>query len=456
MSVLHSLRVPAMREFWIRRLPALGLLILIFLVFLVAYDLTVALSVALLVLAAYLLRNLMQLAELDTWLRESGRPSPSGVGEWRDVFHLLRQQLDKHQESQDLALASMEQMLQATRSLPDGIVILDRKDRITWLNDAAERYLGLTRTRDLGQFVYYLLRNTRFTEWLALEDYSQSLRMRAPAQPDILLNLQMVPMQADLRMLLCQDISELERVDAMRRDFVANVSHELRTPITVIAGFLEGFADLESPSPEQFKSHVGLMCEQTDRIRHLLDDLLALSRLESDQDMKNQNVDVPALVADLATEARSLSQGKHEIEVRLDSQAKLIGNAHDLRSAFGNLVSNAVRYTPAGGRITLRWAQSASHGGEFSVTDTGEGIEARHIPRLTERFYRVDRGRSRATGGTGLGLAIVKHVLQRHQGRLRVESEVGKGSTFTAVLPADRIIPASGPADAPARPPTAS
>jgi two-component system phosphate regulon sensor histidine kinase PhoR len=228
----------------------------------------------------------------------------------------------------------------------------------------------------------------------------------------------------------------------MRRDFVANVSHELRTPITVIAGFLEAFDEMGAPDASEFSRHVRLMREQSDRIRRLLDDLLTLARLESDPDMQNEAIDASALFRRMYDDARSLSQGKHEISLNLDTEARLIGNEQEIYSAFGNLVSNAVRYTPAGGRIALRLANGLNNGIEFSVTDSGEGIAAQHIPRLTERFYRVDRGRSRATGGTGLGLAIVKHVLHRHQGRLRIESVVGKGSTFTAVLPAERVIPA--------------
>ena len=444
-----------MWAFWWRRLPAAGGLALIFLIFLSSHGLVAALSVSVVLLTAYLLRHLWQLAQLDHWLRHPRQAAPSGVGEWGDVFFLLNKQLRLRQDSQEMAAANLEQMLEATRSLPDGVVILDERARIAWLNDAAERYLGLSRQRDVGQFVYYLLRNARFTEWLALDDLSQSLRMRAPNQPETLLNLQMVPIQHDQRMLLCHDVTELERVDSMRRDFVANVSHELRTPITVIAGFLEGFADMDKPSPEQFQKHIPLLCEQTDRIRHLLDDLLVLARLESEQDMQNEAVDVPALVATLGNEARSLSQGRHEIAVEIASQARLIGRERDLHSAFGNLVSNAVRYTPAGGRIALRWALTESNGAAFSVSDTGEGIEAKHLPRLTERFYRVDRGRARVAGGTGLGLAIVKHVLQRHQGKLKVESAVGKGSTFSAVLPPDRVIPETD-RDAPPAPEPAS
>lgn len=425
-------------------------LVVVFAIVYLGLNLSAALLAVLLMLSGYLIHHLRQLAQLDQWLERSDDEAPMGMGEWRDAFYRIHKQLRMRQDRQELAVQNLEQMLQATRSLPDGVVILDKLDRIIWLNDAAERYLGLSRQRDVGQFIYYLLRNTRFSEWLALDDMSRSLKIRAPNTPDSTLHLQMVPIQLDQRMLMCHDITELERVDTMRRDFVANVSHELRTPITVITGFLEGFADMDAPSPEQFKKHIHLLCEQTDRIRHLLEDLLVLARLEGEQDIKNETVDVPALVESLGNDARSLSQGRHEVQVIIECRVKLIGRTRDLHSAFGNLVSNAVRYTPAGGRITLRWSLNDHNSAEFSVRDTGEGIAAQHIPRLTERFYRVDRGRSRATGGTGLGLAIVKHVLQRHEGRLKVESVLGKGSTFTAVLPADRVIPEAAPVDRPA------
>jgi two-component system phosphate regulon sensor histidine kinase PhoR len=233
----------------------------------------------------------------------------------------------------------------------------------------------------------------------------------------------------------------------MRRDFVANVSHELRTPITVIVGFLEAFEDMPEPDPEQFRKHIPLMREQSDRIRRLVDDLLTLARLESQPETKDETVDMVSLTQRLAREAESMSQGKHQIELLIASQARLIGNSQELYSALANLVTNAVRYTPANGLIRIRWGALEGRekpNGEhtFSVQDSGEGIEPQHIPRLTERFYRVDQGRSRATGGTGLGLAIAKHVLQRHQARLKIESTVGKGSTFTALFPQERVIPA--------------
>jgi len=434
-----------MWSFWLRTLLAAGGVALVSILFWFGRSPVAGLAVAVACLAAILAYQLSNYARLLAWL---GRLN--GDASWGDVFYLLDKQTRFGQDRQQKAMADMEQMRVATGALPDALVVLDADNRIVWLNDAAERQLGLSQARDVGQFIYYLLRHARFTEWLSLDSYNQPLQMKSPVVPEQTLLIRMVPMPRNQRMLFAHDVTELERVDAMRRDFVANVSHELRTPITVIAGFLETFGEMAAPDPAAFHKYVHLMLEQSDRVRRLLDDLLALAQLEGDQDMKNETVDAPVLMERLLNEARGLSQGRHTIDLVMATQAKLIGRTVELHSAFGNLVSNAVRYTPAGGAVTLSWTLTRSGSAEFSVHDTAEGIEAQHIPRLTERFYRVDRGRSRATGGTGLGLAIVKHVLQRHQGKLRIESMAGKGSTFTAVLPADRVIPDSVPAPGPA------
>ena len=392
-------------------------------------------------LLAYLSYHLRQLFRLSAWLASADRAPLSGDGVWGDAFYRLEKLLRARQGLQLKTAADLEQMLEATRSLPDGVVILDQDNRIVWLNDAAERLLGLSPKRDLGQFVLYLVRNSRFGEWLLSEDLSRSLTLESPAAREQTLSLQIVPLPRQQKMLVARDITELARVEAMRRDFVANVSHELRTPVTVILGFLEAFEDMPDSDPREFRKHIPLMREQSERIRRLVDDLLTLAKLESEPDTKDETVDMPALARRLADEAETMSQGQHQISLGLDSQARLIGNSQELYSALANLVTNAVRYTPAGGQIGIRWGM-AEHGGAcFAVTDSGEGIEAQHIPRLTERFYRVDRGRSRASGGTGLGLAIVKHVLQRHHARLKIESTVGKGSTFTAQFPFERVIP---------------
>lgn len=392
-------------------------------------------------LVIYLIYHLRQLSRLSAWLDSNDRPPPSGDGVWGDTFYRLERLFRERRGLQRKTAADLEQMLEATRSLPDGVVILDRENRIVWLNDAAQRLLGLSAQRDVGQFVLYLLRNSRFVEWLLAEDLARTLTVESPSAREHTLSLQIVPLPRQQKMLVARDITELARVEAMRRDFIANVSHELRTPVTVIIGFLEAFEDMPDTQPGEFRKHIPLMREQSDRIRRLVDDLLALAKLESEPDARDETVDMPALARRLADEAETLSQGRHEVSLGLDCQARLIGNSQELYSALANLVTNAVRYTPDGGHIGIHWRMAENGGANFSVTDTGEGIEARHIPRLTERFYRVDRGRSRASGGTGLGLAIVKHVLQRHQARLKVESIVGKGSTFTAQFPHERVIP---------------
>jgi two-component system phosphate regulon sensor histidine kinase PhoR len=243
---------------------------------------------------------------------------------------------------------------------------------------------------------------------------------------------------------MTRDVTQAERLDAVRRDFVANVSHELRTPLTVVNGFLETLLDSLPPLDDLRQRHLALMHEQAVRMSRLVEDLLMLSRLEAEATpLADEDIDMPALVAELAAEARALSAGRHQIAFDAGPM-DLRGSRDELRSAFGNLVSNAVRYTPSGGRISLSW-RVQEEGAVFEVSDTGIGIAAEHLPRLTERFYRVDRSRSRETGGTGLGLAIVKHVLLRHHGRLQVDSALGQGSRFSAWLPAVRLKAGAAP-----------
>jgi len=241
-------------------------------------------------------------------------------------------------------------------------------------------------------------------------------------------------------MLLVRDITQMERLETMRRDFVANVSHELKTPLTVVSGFVETLEDgWQDMQPEEIRHFLALAGEQAARMRRLIEDLLTLSALETDAPPLEEEVDMPAILAEIREEAQVLSSGRHTISLDNQGPDRLLGNAGEIRSALANLASNAVRYTPGGGRIDLHWQQTADGGAAFVVADTGIGIEDRHLPRLTERFYRVDRGRSRETGGTGLGLAIVKHVLERHGARLAIESRPGQGSCFTAQFPSRRV-----------------
>jgi two-component system phosphate regulon sensor histidine kinase PhoR len=326
--------------------------------------------------------------------------------------------------------------------MPEGVVIMDEVDRIEWCNPVAEKHLGINCSLDTGQHITHLVRQTQFAQYLAARNYSEPLVIKQSRQKELTLSLQLVPYGDKQKLLLSRDVTRLERIQTMRRDFIANVSHELRTPLTVIGGFLETLTDADEshPDPKTRKWALTLMTDQTKRMQRLVEDLLTLSRLEDTENLvREETVDVPQMLRGLYDEAQSLSAGRHLVILSLDTDAKLLGSADELRSAFSNLISNAIRYTPQGGMITLSWIIRNGQG-VFSVQDSGIGIEPEHIPRLTERFYRVDRGRSRESGGTGLGLAIVKHVLTCHQANLGIVSEQGKGSCFSAWFPAARLI----------------
>jgi two-component system phosphate regulon sensor histidine kinase PhoR len=405
------------------------------------FDLAVSLSTLFLGLLAYLLFHLKYLAALDRWLENPKHSElPQGIGLWNDIFYNL-QRLQRRQNRNQVELSEvLERFQTAAQAMPDGIVMLNAADQIIWCNLVSGAHFGLDSERDHGQFIRYLIRQAQFTDYLNAQNYSEPLFLKSPINRDTSLTIQLVPYGQNQKLLISRDVTQIERIEAMRRDFVANVSHELRTPLTVVGGFLESFADSELLNHNELRSYLRLMREQTQRMQRLIEDLLTLSRLENNQSAPHEDcVDIPALAHSLHEEAKSLSNGKHDIQLVIDADACLRGTYDELRSALGNLISNAVRYTPEGGKITLRWEKKGNEA-VFSVEDTGDGIEAQHLPRLTERFYRVDRSRSRETGGTGLGLAIVKHVLTRHQARLEITSEPGKGSRFSAWFPSHRIV----------------
>ena len=396
-------------------------------------------SIAILGVLVYHVHNLQQLRR---WLKQpQWQTMPHGWGaSWEEVFAALYQIMRSQWETRNELTEANDRLQQAAAAMPDGVIILDEYDRIEWCNTHAEQHLGLQREQDYGQSVAHLLRHPLFSQYLRTKDYGEPLAIRAPHNKEMSLSIQLVPFGQTRKLLISRDITKLEQVESMRRDFVANVSHEMRTPLTVVGGFLETMVEMENYDPEQSRHHLKLMLDQTQRMQRLVEDLLTLSRLEDNQNpLLEEYVDMPALVNRLVTEAESLSRGRHKIALEMDQSLCLKGNQHELMSACGNLISNAVRYTPEGGQISVRWVSGSDGSALFSVTDTGEGIAPEHIPRLTERFYRVDRGRSRETGGTGLGLAIVKHVLSRHQSHLQINSTIGKGSTFAAQFPAPRV-----------------
>jgi len=363
---------------------------------------------------------------------------PSALGLWGEVYYRLHR-LVKRWRTQVLQVEQQHtRFIQAIQASPYGVLMLDDADQIEWCNGVAEQHFGLNARRDVRQRITHLIRRPEFIQYLTRERYDEPLVMRDMGEHKRnITSVQILPYGENRKLVLTQDITKVENTEAMRRDFVANVSHELKTPLTVLTGFLETVRDLPV-SEEDRRRYVDLMLVQSMRMQRIVEDLLALAKLESDVQPPTQDrVNVGALAAHLVHDAEALSQDRHQIAAEIDTGVVLRGAESELLSALGNLVSNAVRYTPDGGRIAIRLSFTDGHS-VFSVSDTGLGIAPEHIPRLTERFYRVDRSRSRDTGGTGLGLAIVKHVLSRHHADLRVTSEVGRGSTFRIVFPTDR------------------
>lgn len=375
---------------------------------------------------------------LDRWSRNPlVDASLEGEGEWDNIFgRLYRHEKDLRQQ-----IAQREHeigmLIAAAQALTDGVVLLDLQNHIVFCNQTAEAQLGLKVATDRGQSVVNLVRQPEFVGYLQAEDFSRPLILRPERFRDRVYAIHVIPYAGNRRLMQIKDVTQADRLDQTRRDFVANVSHELRTPLTVLAGFLETLQEIEL-EPEERNRYLEMMADQSRRMQSIVQDLLTLSAIESAPPPENEVVDMANLIDKLRRDAEALSSGRHTIRVESEGQGDLLGSEPELISAFGNLVTNAVRYTPAGGTITLHWHVSPQ-GAEFAVQDTGPGIDAKHIPRLTERFYRVDRSRSRDSGGTGLGLAIVKHSLNRHQAQLHIKSEVGKGSRFAARFPASRV-----------------
>src|SRR5215831_18169274 len=396
-------------------------------------------------LALHLGWQLANLFRLEWWLRHRSYADPPDVG---GVFgEIIAQIVRLHRRKRfhkQRFVQLMRQLQRSTAALPNGVVILNAQREIIWFNRMAGRLLDLRRTADLGLRIDNLLRSPQFARYLEIGDFASPIVIRTTTGDDCYLSLQVVPYGEGQQLLLVSDVSRQMRLEAVRRDFVANASHELRSPLTVISGYLETLsqdpaldADLQGPIAE--------MRRQAERMTAIIRDLLELSRLEeTDILLGGEPIDIAALMALLRKDVLARPVHPREVRMRIDSTAQLNGDEPEIHSAFSNLVDNAAKYTAAEGSLEMRWWVDED-GGHFSVSDTGMGIPPEHIPRLTERFYRVDPGRSRSTGGSGLGLAIVKHVLQRHGATLEVQSTLGAGSTFTCHFPAERIVMARAP-----------
>jgi len=393
-----------------------------------------------LMLFVYLLWQLRNLWELDRWVRFRSVLSPPDFGgPWGELTTVIARIYRRKQFHKQRVGNLLREFRRLTSGMPDGAVLLGSHNELLWFNQKAERWLGLRRKRDVGIRIENLVRYPAFVQYLERGDYSQSVTVLQAGSPERWLSFHLIRAEGSTqRLLIVRDMTHEMRLEAMRKDFVANASHELRSPLTVVSGYLDALSD-DAQLDRVWQQPVQEMRRQTERMRTLIEGLLQLSRLENSSDFtESQCIDVAGLLALIRKDALTLHERPHEINLNIETDVCLLGSETELQSVFANLISNAVKYTPPEGSVTIRWWRDAE-GAHMSVTDTGIGIGAEYLPRLTERFYRVDEGRSRAKGGFGLGLAIVKHALQRHDATLSVVSQLGKGSTFTCHFPPERI-----------------
>lgn len=391
-------------------------------------------------LAIELVRNLVNLHQFEHWLRNRNRRDPPDAGGlWGDLVSQVSRLHRRKQFHKKRLLSLFRELRRSTASMPDGVVALNSVNEIVWFNRKAAELLGLKRKTDFGIPIAGLLRVPEFSRYLAKGDFSASLRVPPRVGDATTLEFQGVPYGEGQVFLLVRDVTRQSQLETMRKDFVANASHELRSPLTVISGYLETLA-LDDTLADDLRGPIGEMRRQSERMTTIISDLLELSRLEAtDEQVVGTPIDVAGLLTLLRKDLAARDAKAHAVELRIESPDGLMGDQGLIHSAFWNLVDNAAKYSPAGGTITLRW-WTDDEGGHFSVTDTGPGIAAEHLPRLTERFYRVDPGRARDKGGSGLGLAIVRHVLQKHGGELKIESVEGRGSAFSCHFAPLRLV----------------
>lgn len=390
-----------------------------------------------LLMLGILIRQVIQISRFEKWISTGGRskyPKTSGI--WEEIYyHVYR--IKKNEKRRKKKLSKMiDQFRQSTEALPDAAIILGPHDEIDWANKAARQAFGLQQS-DKGQRIPNLIRFPEFIRYLKSGNYKEAVTLPSPVDNRITLEVRIVPYGAGLRLLLAQDVTQIKKMERMRKDFVANVSHELRTPLTVLKGYLETLQDMDDGQSPLLTGSFQQMQGQTERMQHLVDDLLLLTRLETQQ-KKSQCVDVPALISQICNEGNTIKDASGRIQLTLDTTAHIVGEEQELRSAFTNLLGNALKYSPEDSIVKVRWYQDKG-AVVLAIEDQGEGIAKADIPRVTERFYRVETKRHKKVNGTGLGLAIAKHVLMRHDASLNITSELGKGSCFSCHFPVERI-----------------
>jgi len=391
----------------------------------------------------YLAWTLKQLLRLHEWLssHQTDEPPPDGYGLWGEVFDSIYHLQRRDQRVRGRLQAVIDRVQESTAALKDAVIMLDSEGNLEWWNRAAETLMGLKTPQDSGQPVTNLVRHPRFKEYFEQDSFAEPLEIPSPTNDRVRIQMLITRYGNNEHLMLVRDVTRIHQLEQMRKDFVANVSHELRTPLTVIFGYLETLLDnVEEVNPRWVRA-LQQMHQQGGRMQTLLNDLLLLAKLEAtDYPSDNHPIVVSTLLKTITSDAQALSGSKNQqISLSVETDLQLKGSDTELRSAFSNLIFNAVKYTPAEGNIQIRW-WADERGAHLSVQDSGIGIETKHLPRLTERFYRVDSSRASNTGGTGLGLAIVKHVLLRHRGTLEINSVPGKGSVFTCHFPPIQLV----------------
>ena len=396
-----------------------------------------ALGIATAVLAARAYWRLYRVLRFLDWRKQLR--TVDGQGLWAALETLIHRRQTENRSRSRRLVRLLRAYRQAATAMPDGALVIHRRDgRLVWFNKTARHLVGLKYPQSLTEpLADFFPEQPRVHEWLASGQTDEPLTdVASPADPMVRISLRLIPYSPTQWLVVVRDVTKLMRLEQVRRDFVANVSHELRTPLTVVHGYLDMIEPEEHPD---LAVMVEEMRRQSQRMTQLVEDLLTLSRLEAQEHLPEEPLGMASMLVTLRREAEALSQGRHQIVVEDLAGCDLTGSVKELHSAFSNLVSNAVRYTPTDGRIVIRFSRTADAGARLAVIDSGYGIPAQHLPRITERFYRVSTSRSRESGGTGLGLSIVKHVLSLHQGRLEIESEVGRGSTFACVFGPARV-----------------
>jgi two-component system phosphate regulon sensor histidine kinase PhoR len=392
-------------------------------------------------LSVYLFSHLYWIYRLNKWLKNPNLSTiPNGSGVWEEIFSTLYREYKKQKKSKSELTTTLGRFMTAAEAIPDGIIALNQNNEIEWCNKPSEKMFGIHLSKDINQPINYLLRETSFTEYLNDNKYDGTLKLTSWRNTGRSFEILIVPFGANQKLLISRDITQLEKNDSIKRDFIANVSHELKTPLTVIVGFLETLSDMKNEFNEKTRPYLLMMLEQSDRMKKLVEDLLQLSSIESNAaPAEKKEINMSQLFKGLKKDSELISKKEHKINMSINKDITLLGYEKEIYSAFFNLISNAIRYTKKGGAINVIWGMKDEKA-YFEVQDSGIGIHEKLIPRLTERFYRIDADRSRKSGGTGLGLSIVKHICIRHQAQIEITSQIGKGSQFKIIFPQERIL----------------